>query len=271
MRCLMRLGPVAGLLAAAVVAMSAMPAGGTIVCPKGIKPPSPYCKNVKPTAVTRNATHVGGKSATLNGLAGAGVAGGDPTQFFFQYGTTMAYGKDTPTRTLGSCPSGTTPPSLYCTTPASTPVSARISALLPCTTYHFRLVAKNADGKTKGADKAFKTKFVAPIVRVESPRKVGRGQRFNVSVVLSAPATVTIFVARHGRVVNLIRTGPHNAGKFTIRITAPNQSGRYVLGVVAKENCGSQTVTTPLQVVGHRHRHGHGHGHGHGGGHRHHH
>ncbi len=111
MRCLTRLVPLGGLLAAAVLVLSATPTGATIVCSPGHTPPpgggtGPYCKNVKPKAVTLSATHVGGKSAKLNGLAGAGVAGGDPTEFFFQYGTTMAYGKDTPTTTLGSCPPG---------------------------------------------------------------------------------------------------------------------------------------------------------------------
>ena len=144
MRCLTRLVPLGGLLAAAVLVLSATPTGATIVCSPGHTPPpgggtGPYCKNVKPKAVTLSATHVGGKSAKLNGLAGAGVAGGDPTQFFFQYGTTMAYGKDTPTQTLGSCQPGHTAPSPYCTTPASTPVSASVRGLLPCTTYHFRL------------------------------------------------------------------------------------------------------------------------------------
>ena len=111
MRCLTRLVPLGGLLAAAVLVLSATPTGATIVCSPGHTPPpgggtGPYCKNVKPKAVTLSATHVGGKSAKLNGLAGAGVAGGDPTQFFFQYGTTTAYGKDTPTQILGSCPPG---------------------------------------------------------------------------------------------------------------------------------------------------------------------
>ena len=113
MRCLTRLVPLGGLLAAAVLVLSATPTGATIVCSPGHTPPpgggtGPYCKNVKPKAVTLSATHVGGKSAKLNGLAGAGVAGGDPTEFFFQYGTTMAYGKDTPTETLGSCQPGHT-------------------------------------------------------------------------------------------------------------------------------------------------------------------
>ncbi len=118
-RYLRRLAPLGGLVAAAVVAVSAAPAGATVVCPPGITPPSHYCSNVKPRAVTGAASNVKGTSATLNGAAGAGVTGGDPTQWFFKYGTTMSYGKQTPTKTLGSCPSGISPPSPYCTTPAT--------------------------------------------------------------------------------------------------------------------------------------------------------
>jgi hypothetical protein len=43
----------AGLVATAAVAISAVPSGATIVCPKGVKPPSPYCTNVRPTAILK--------------------------------------------------------------------------------------------------------------------------------------------------------------------------------------------------------------------------
>jgi hypothetical protein len=157
-RYLRRLAPFGGLVAAAVLALSATPAGAWVVCPQGVRSPSPYCTNVKPTAVTNRATHVKSTSARLNGLAGAGVAGGYPTRYFFQYGTSPAYGKHTRTKTLGACPWGISPSSPYCTTPASQAVSANVSRLAPCTVYHFRIVAKNPVGRTNGADKTFKTR-----------------------------------------------------------------------------------------------------------------
>ena len=52
------LAALGGLLAAGVMALSAAPSGATIVCPNGIKPPSPYCTNVPPTATTSKATEV---------------------------------------------------------------------------------------------------------------------------------------------------------------------------------------------------------------------
>jgi hypothetical protein len=50
--------PSGGVVAAAVVALSATPAGATVVCPPGVKPPSKYCTNVKPTAITQTASNV---------------------------------------------------------------------------------------------------------------------------------------------------------------------------------------------------------------------
>src|SRR5436305_4914108 len=95
-----------GIAAIGVGALSAAPSSATLVCPSGITPPSPYCTNVKPTATTGSATSVTAKSATLNGVAGPNVPGGDPTQYFFKYGTTTAYSNQTPTGTIGSCPPG---------------------------------------------------------------------------------------------------------------------------------------------------------------------
>src|SRR5262245_39187174 len=125
-----------GLAAACASALLAAPGSATIVCPQGTEPPSPYCTNVLPTATTGNATHVRATSATLKGVAGPNVRGGDITQYFFEYGTTTAYGSQTPPATIGRCPHGITPPSPYCKVPKVKRVSADISKLTPCTTYH---------------------------------------------------------------------------------------------------------------------------------------
>src|ERR1700733_15611188 len=87
----------------------ATPGGATIVCPQGVKPPSPYCVNVPPTATTGNATHVRATSATLNGVAGPNVRGGDITRYFFEYGTTTAYGCQTRPGAIGAGGGGSGP------------------------------------------------------------------------------------------------------------------------------------------------------------------
>jgi hypothetical protein len=246
---LKRLGPLAGLMAAAVVALSAMPAGATIVCPPGVTPPNPYCTNVPPIAITKDATNVTGTSATLNGTTGAGVAGGDPTQWFFQYGTTTAYGQATAPQTLGSCPPGVNPPSPYCTTPASQDVSAGISHLTPCTLYDFRIVASNPDGTTTGANKSFTTGFAHPIHKVRvSPHRVKGGHRFKVKITLDFRAHVFIFLRRHHHNVKSFDLGFVGPGKVTKRIRAPHKTGKYIVRVVASLSCGHQTVDKKLFV-----------------------
>ena len=96
------------------------------------------------TAVTGPA-QPGTTTATLNGTVNPE---GAETQYFFQYGTTTAYGGTTSTESS----SGTT----------DQPVTATISGLSPATTYHYRLVAVPFGGvPVNGADATFKTNAAA--------------------------------------------------------------------------------------------------------------
>lgn len=247
---LRRLALLGGLLAAGASALLAGPGNATIVCPSGITPPSPYCTNVPPTATTNDATNVKATKATLNGVAGPNVSGGDPTQYFFRYGTTTAYGNQTPTGTIGSCPAGISPPSPYCNTPATQAVSANISHLTPCTTYHFQLFASNPDGSASGGDKTFTTAFAPPIKHVSAPGSVKAGKRFKVKVTLRYDVqSLTVAIKdKHGNVVSSVTIRPASAGKHTVRITAPHKKGKYTLVVRAKTSCGTETVTRQLKV-----------------------
>jgi hypothetical protein len=66
------------------------------------------------------------------------------TTYLFDYGKTTSYGSKTASKSAGS---GTT------TVAAST----TISSLSPGTTYHYRIVATNSAGTSRGADRSFKT------------------------------------------------------------------------------------------------------------------
>jgi hypothetical protein len=256
-RYLRRLVPLGGLVAAAVVAFSAGPAGATIVCQPGHTPPpgggtGPYCTNVKPTAVTGAASAVKGTSATLNGAAGARVAGGDPTQWFFKYGTSTAYGKQTPTQTLGTCPPGRGYP--YCTTPATQGVAANVSGLTPCTTYHFQIFANNPDtlglGPVPGGDKTFKTGFSKPIKNFKTPAKVKHHKKFTVKFTLNFNAkAVKIFIKRkNGSILTTYDYGSMKAGNHSKTIKAPKKKGQYTIELHVKLSCGSQSVKNKLKV-----------------------
>lgn len=78
------------------------------------------------------------KSATLTGTINPN---GAATKYRFQWGKTTAYCSMTP---IGTLPAGTT----------TVPVSVKIS-VSKNTTYHYRLVATNANGTTYGADMSF--------------------------------------------------------------------------------------------------------------------
>jgi hypothetical protein len=96
----------------------------------------------KPGARTGGATSITPSSATLHGRVDPNDA---DTTYFFQVGTTSLYGTDTAVTQAGS---GRNP----------TAVIVPVGGLAPATTYHYRLVAQNRLGITKGADRTFKTR-----------------------------------------------------------------------------------------------------------------
>jgi Ca2+-binding RTX toxin-like protein len=92
-----------------------------------------------PTVISGQATGVGPTSATLGGSVNPN---GRSTSWYFEYGTSTSYGLKTSSRSAGS---GT----------ATLTVVATVSNLTPGVTYHFRLVASNSLGTTRGADATF--------------------------------------------------------------------------------------------------------------------
>jgi plastocyanin len=104
-----------------------------------------------PVVATGAATAVGEFEATLNGTVNPSK---QAATFYFEYGTTTSYGKKTTETPAGE---GTTAVS----------ESATVGELTPSTTYHFRIVAKNATGTSHGIDRTFKT--TGPIEEPPAP------------------------------------------------------------------------------------------------------
>jgi len=96
----------------------------------------------RPAVTTGGASSITPTTATLNGRVDANT---QATTYFFQYGTTKLYGAQTAETPAGA---------------AANPValSLPVGALAPDTRYHYRVVARNADGQTIGRDRTFKTK-----------------------------------------------------------------------------------------------------------------
>jgi DNA-binding beta-propeller fold protein YncE len=101
-----------------------------------------------PGAVTGGVSNVTLTTATV---AGTVEAEGLPTSFVVEFGTGVEYGTSIP----GEAGAGAEP--LQITVP--------LQYLAPGTTYHYRFVAVNSDGRTYGADQAFTTPVYShPIV-----------------------------------------------------------------------------------------------------------
>jgi hypothetical protein len=94
-----------------------------------------------PTAITGPVSAVGSTSATASGTVNAG---GQATTWYVEYGTTTGYGRQTASQSAGS---GT----------SNVQVSAVLTGLAPGTTYHYRLVATNGAGTSRGGDGIFTT------------------------------------------------------------------------------------------------------------------
>jgi hypothetical protein len=96
-----------------------------------------------PTVTTLSASSIDQTRATLRADVNPR---GAATTYAFQYGTTTAYGSQTPARSAGA---GSDP----------TRVAFRIGGLTPGVRYHYRVIASNADGTTAGADRSFRTRL----------------------------------------------------------------------------------------------------------------
>jgi hypothetical protein len=118
--------------------------------------------NPSPPAVSsQRARDVGVSAARLTASVDPN---GSATTFHFEYGTTTRYGTVTPDQSAGSGGS-------------SVPVSTSISGLAPRTTYHYRLVATNAAGTTRGRDRTFTTaRLPTGLTLLLSPRRVTWGR-----------------------------------------------------------------------------------------------
>ncbi len=99
--------------------------------------------SLPPLASTGSASAVSQSEATLNGTINPK---GQPTSYYFNYGTSSSYGEQTSTLSAGG-------------DGVSHAESALVSGLAPGTLYHFRIVASYAAGASTvfGADRTFTT------------------------------------------------------------------------------------------------------------------
>ncbi len=156
----------AALALASVALVLPISSQATAKPPKTPKPP----KLKPPHAATERAVHAGETTVALEGTVNPH---GEETTCYFQYGTTTAYGAQTPTAVAGS---GTT----------GVKVSQAISGLQGGTTYHFRIVAISSAGTSDGVDRTFITKRIPlKFVIVKASKVTTFGSPFSLTGTLS--------------------------------------------------------------------------------------
>jgi hypothetical protein len=166
------------------------------------KPPPP-----PPTVSTGGVKAVTETSATLTGAVNPQ---GSATSYFFQYGTTTAYGGHTRRTSAGS---GTRPRS----------VEAAIGGLSPGTLYHYRLVAVNGPGTALGDDRTFVAARPSRVTLGAAPGTIVIGQ----STTLSG----TVVTTKRTRITVTLQRSRSAFGPFTTFATTTSApSGTFSFG-----------------------------------------
>jgi predicted outer membrane repeat protein len=161
---------------------------------------------VAPPLVTSTAaTSVGFATATMTGTVDPSLR---ETTAWFEYGRTAEYGSTTPVRYVGAGNGAMS-------------VTEPLAGLRQGATYHYRLVAANAEGRTFGTDQSFTTmdrqKPVLTLLRVV-PGLFHRKNGATFSFTLTENAAVTL---RFDHVLRGVRSG-----KRCVKITRRNRRHR---------------------------------------------
>jgi hypothetical protein len=134
----------------------------------------------RPTVSTASATNATFSSVVLYGYVDAH---GQATGYAFQYGTTKAYGGQTPLAPAGN---GT----------ITIKVSQTVSGLQPATVYHYRVIALSPAGTALGADRTFSTtKLPLSLKIVGAPNPVIFGDPFFVEGNLTGTGSANHVIA----------------------------------------------------------------------------
>ena len=202
---------------------------------------------VAPAAITGPVTSVGPTTATVTGTVNPN---GLATTWYVDYGTSTSYGTKTANANAGS---GT----------ANIAVSANLTGLTPGATYHYRVVATNSSGTTRGADGIFTTS-AAPVAVTGSATSVTvTSATLNGTVDPNSRATSWYF--EYGTSTSYgTKTAAKSAGAgtSTVNVSAPVSGltrGRlYHYRLVATSDAGTSrgadqtfsTSTAPTVVTG---------------------
>jgi hypothetical protein len=179
-----------------------------------------------PEAITGVASVANTTTATLTGTV---VSQSETTSAYFEYGTTPAYGEQSPAQIVSAA-----------ATPS--PVTYTITGLAPGTTFHYRLVAAHAAGGLEyGADEAFTTipltRFGAKLTaHVSPPRARHKPYQFSASGTLIPGVPLP--------------TGYGCSGLVTVRFSLGHRTVAF-RRVAVQSNCGYATTIGFRHLIDH--------------------
>jgi hypothetical protein len=200
-----------------------------------------------PTGTTGPTTVVGSTTATVTGTV---VPGGQSTSWYVEYGTSASYGSQTSTKSAGSGSSAVT-------------VSAGLTGLKVGTTYHYRVVAKNAAATSHGTDAVFTTTVPPDVVTGAASSITATAARLNGTV--DANGRQATYYFEYGSSTSYgTKTAARSAGSATTpqpesaAIGGLRAGGTYHFRIVASSDAGTSvgkdsaftTSAAPAVVTG---------------------
>jgi len=196
-------------------------------------------ESAPPGAATAAASGVTAGAAVLNGTVNPNDL---PTTYRFDFGPTAAYGSSTPALAAGNGGSAGS-------------VSADIGGLAPSTTYHYRVVAINADGTSAGGDATFTTGPAADntapsLTLARLPKKLKRAallRGLTVKVTTNEPAALNVALKGFARRVTLAKTFNLTLASKSLRLGAGTRSLK--LKPSRKLLSGSRRFTVELVIT----------------------
>lgn len=191
-----------------------------------------------PAATTGGASNISSGGARL---AASVDPNGRTTTIYFEYGKNRTYGSRTADVSAGRGDKART-------------IRVDVGGLEPNTTYHYRVVASNADGVVSGGDKTFKTKAQPLGLQITAnPNPVVFGSPVTVAGTLTGTGNANKrlqlqargfpYTSEFGNVGNPVVSDA--AGNFSIPLLPPGANTQYRVVTVDKP-----TVTSPVVSLG---------------------
>lgn len=180
-----------------------------------------------PVVVTLDPSNVTTNSATLNATVNPNTLA---TTYYFEWGTTQAYGNTTTTQNL---PVGST----------AVNVSANLSGLTAGTTYHYRIVATNNDGTSYGQDKIFTPGGAVlstnPVTSITTNSAVSGGNITSNGGSAITQRGICWSTTENPTISNQHTNDGSGTGQFTSNMTNLNSSTKYYVRAYATNSFGT--------------------------------